>query len=152
MIILLFVVCIAVLILGVVGLECWDWDDFGCGIGALGAIGCLGCIVVAIVLSFQISKLTVIDARIQMYTEENTKIEEQIAAVVAQYQKYEHDIITEVAPDSSVTLVSLYPDLKSDTLVRSQIEVYLNNNEKIKQLKDDAIHASVYRWWLYFGE
>lgn len=48
--------------------------------------------------------------------------------------------------------VALYPELKSDTLVQSQIEVYVENNKAIKELKSSAINASVYRWWLYFGE
>jgi hypothetical protein len=152
MIILLFVISAAILALGIVGLEYWDWDEFGYGVGAAGLSCGIVCILAALVLSIKASGSIVIDKRIQMYTEENAKIEEQIATVVAQYQEYEHDIITEVAPDSSVTLVSLYPDLKSDTLVQSQIAVYLSNNEAIKQLKNDAICASVYRWWLYFGK
>lgn len=152
MIILLFVICAAIFVLGMVGIERWDWDEFGCGVGVVGGVCGIVCIAAAIILSAKVSTCTVIDNRIQMYTEENAKIEEQIAAVVSQYQEYEYDIFTEVAPDSSVTLVSLYPDLKSDTLVQSQIEVYLSNNEKIKQLKDDAIYATVYRWWLYFGK
>ena len=86
-----------------------------------------------------------------MYQEENSKIEEQIAETVKQYQQHETDIFTEVTPDSSITLVALYPELKSDTLVQSQIEVYVNNNEKVKSLKESKINGSIYRWWLYFG-
>lgn len=87
-----------------------------------------------------------------MYEEENTKIEQQIADVVTQYQEYEAGIFTEVAPESAMTLVALYPELKSDTLVQSQIEVYADNNKQIKELKCMAINTSVIRWWLYFGK
>jgi hypothetical protein len=58
---------------------------------------------------------------------------------------------TEVSPDSAITLVSLYPELKADELVKKQIEVYVANNEKIKELKEKKIMGNVYRWWLYFG-
>ena len=86
-----------------------------------------------------------------MYQEENSKIEQQIADIVEQYQKYETDIFMDVAPDTAVTLVALYPELKSDTLVQSQIEVYTENNKIIKSLRDQQIKGDVYRWWLYFG-
>lgn len=93
-----------------------------------------------------------IDKKIAIYEEENTKIEQQIADTVKQYQEYETGIFTEVAPESSIALVTLYPELKSDTLVQSQIEVYVENNEAIKELKSKAINAPVARWWLYFGK
>ena len=93
-----------------------------------------------------------IEKKIAMYEEENTKIEQQIADVVTQYQEYEAGIFTEVAPESAMTLVALYPELKSDTLVQSQIEVYADNNKQIKELKYKAINVSAIRWWLYFGK
>ena len=57
----------------------------------------------------------------------------------------------DVTPDTAVTLVALYPELKSDTLVQSQIEVYTENNNMIKFLRDQQIKGNVSRWWLYFG-
>ena len=57
----------------------------------------------------------------------------------------------EVKPENYITLVSLYPELKADALVSKQIEIYISNNEKIKELKEFKINGSIYRWWLYFG-
>ena len=57
----------------------------------------------------------------------------------------------ELKGESSITLVSLYPELKADTLVTKQIEVYIDNNKKIKNLKEKKINLSVKKWWLYFG-
>lgn len=93
-----------------------------------------------------------IDKKIALYEEENTRIEQQIIDVVKQYQEYGSGIFTEVAPEGAMTLVTLYPELKSDTLVQSQIEVYIENNKAIKELKSMAVNASFYRWWLYFGK
>ena len=108
-------------------------------------------IIAAVFLTITVTNLSVIDDRIAMYQEENSKIEQQIADVVEQYQKYETDIFINVAPDTAVTLVALYPELKSDTLVQSQIEVYTENNKTIKSLRDQQIKGNVSRWWLYFG-
>ena len=104
-----------------------------------------------IVLGVNVSELSVIDSKITMYQEENTKIEQQVANVVAQYQEYETKTFTAVVPEDSMTLVSLYPELKSDKLVQKQIDVYVENNKKIKSLKEKQINGKVLRWWLYFG-
>lgn len=94
----------------------------------------------------------VIDERIAMYEEENAKIELQIAETVKQYQEYEKGIFTDVAPDDAVMVVAAYPELKSDELVQQQVQIYLANNEKIKELKEEAINVKVKKWLLYFGE
>ena len=89
--------------------------------------------------------------KIAMYEEQNSKIEEQIDVVVKQYMEYESDTYAMTAPESSITLVSLYPELKSDELVKKQIAVYQENNKKITNLKEKQIDANVAKWWLYFG-
>ena len=113
--------------------------------------GLLISLFATIVLGVNVSELSVIDSKITMYQEENTKIEQQVANVVTQYQEYETKTFTAVAPEDSMTLVSLYPELKSDKLVQEQIKVYINNNNKIKELKEKQINGKVHKWWLYFG-
>jgi hypothetical protein len=92
-----------------------------------------------------------IDQKIELYEQENQQIEEDIAVLVNQYMKHEENIFIECSPDSSITLVALYPELKSDLLIEKQIEIYVSNTEEIKQLKTDRISASIIKWWLYFG-
>lgn len=128
-----------------------NWEECTIMIGGAALAVDVIVLIAAFVLGCCVSGLSVIDDKIAMYQEENANIEEQIAAVVSQYQEYESNIFESVAPESAVTLVSLYPDLKSDTLVQKQIEVYLSNNETIKELKEEKIGGSVLRWWLYFG-
>ena len=129
----------------------YDSEWFGMLLSVLAVLAFIACIISIFVLSFKLSELRVIDDKIAMYEEENTKIETQIADTVKQYQEYESGIFTEIAPDSAVTLVALYPELKSDTLVQKQLEVYMANNEEIKSLKETRINGSVYKWWIYFG-
>lgn len=108
--------------------------------------------IAAIVVSIKVSGLRVLPDQITMYEEENAKIESSITTIVEQYQGYEKDTYEQFKNESATVLVSLYPELKSDTLVAKQIETYLANNEKIKSLKSDLIKGSVYKWWLYFGK
>lgn len=147
MILLILAILIALILLG---LKMDDYD-FGTGITAISFVGTVIVIIIAIILGISVSKLSVIDEKITMYEEENAAIEEQIDIIVKQYQDYETEIFTNTSSDSVVTLVSLYPELKSDSLVNSQIDVYMSNRAKIKELKETKINGSVYRWWLYFG-
>ena len=126
-------------------------DEIGTIFQIVGTVATIISTIVAIVLLICVLNRVNIDKKIALYEEENTKIEQQIADTVKQYQEYETGIFTEVSPEDSITLVALYPELKSDTLVQSQINVYVENNKAIKELKSSAINASVYRWWLYFG-
>ena len=152
MILLIFGICILMIVGGCIldGKTGAD-SDICFGISGIGMVVGFFALVGLIIVGVNVKSLSVIDDRIAMYEEENARIEQQIADVVEQYQKYETDIFREVAPESAVTMVSLYPELKSDSLVQAQIEVYTENNKTIKNLRDQQIKGNVYRWWLYFG-
>lgn len=152
MLILSFAVCVILVITGAVLFEnTINLETLGLALMTIFSL--VGAIVLGflIVVGCKLVPLQVIDDKIAMYEEENARIETQIADVVEQYQKYETEIFTEVTPESSMTLVALYPELKSDTLVQSQIDIYVQNNEKIKELREKKINEKIYRWWLYFG-
>lgn len=151
MILVILAIFIAITVVGAIVDAKSSYSISGTLIAVFGAIGGIVALVAAIILGITTRELIVIDDRIEMYQEENARIEQQIADVVEQYQKYESDIFMEVAPESAVSMVALYPELKSDSLVQAQIEVYVANNNMIKDLKDQQIKGDVYRWWLYFG-
>lgn len=127
--------------------------EFGGGAMVVGGVIAIVIVLIAsLALIGSVVQISVIDEKIAMYEEQNANIEERIETVVKQYQEYESGIMTEIGDkDSYITLVSLYPELKSDTLVSKQIEVYLSNNENIAALKNEKINERAYRWWLYFG-
>ena len=154
MILVILVIGILMVTLGIVLYDKLDYgkDKIGKIFQIIGTVATIISTIVTIVLLVCVLNRVNIDKKIAIYEEENTKIEQQIADTVKQYQEYETGIFTEVAPESSITLVALYPELKSDTLVQSQIEVYVENNKTIRELKSSAINAPVYRWWLYFGK
>ena len=152
MILLIFGICILMIVGGCILDEKTGVDSDICfGISGIGMVVGFFALLGLIIVGVNVKSLSVIDDRIVMYEEENARIEQQIADVVEQYQKYETDIFREVAPESAVTMVSLYPELKSDSLVQAQIEVYTENNKTIRDLRDKQIKGNVYRWWLYFG-
>lgn len=144
MIILLFFIFLGFTILTILA----DVEDLAC----IPLIGAFVCLIVAIVLCIGVKDGAVIDEKIAMYKKENTKIEAQMDMLVSQYMKFETDTYGELKNESSITLVSLYPDLKSDELVKKQIEVYEKNNKEIRDMKEKKINLKVAKWWLYFGK
>ena len=142
MIIVLFIVFLIAVIIGFR----MEWDETELFIGGL-----VICLVAGAILLGLIINGRTLDSKIQMYTEENRKIEENINVLVKQYMDYETDTFRELKNESSMTLVSLYPELKADALVDKQISIYTENNINIKRLKEKIINISNYKWWLYFG-
>lgn len=154
MILCILALGILMIILGIVLYDKLNYgkDEIGTIFQIVGTVTTIISTMVAIVLLVCVLNRFNIEKKIALYEEENVKIEQQIADTVKQYQEYETGIFTEVSPKDSITLVALYPELKSDILVQSQINVYVENNKTIKELKSLAINASGYRWWLYFGK
>ena len=150
MVIVIFAVA---LLLVFVGLKLMDKELVFAGVlfSVISAIIAIVAFIAFIVLCVKVSGLRVLDQKIQMYEEENARIETQISEAVTQYQAYEKEIFVEVAPESAVTLVALYPELEADTLVQKQVEIYIKNNQTIKGLKEKQINGTVLKWWLYFG-
>ena len=108
-------------------------------------------LIAMVAISSNVISSRYIPEKIEMYEEENAAIEEQIADVVNDYMEYEEGIFEDISPDEAMTVVLLYPDLKANTVVEKQMEVYIANNQKIKELKEEYISANSFKWWLYFG-
>lgn len=112
------------------------------------------CIIVISLLAFIITGAeylhhTVVDEKIMLYEEENTKIEKEIAILVSTYQEFEKETYRDFKNESPTVLVNMYPELKSNELVKEQITLYTENNKKIKQLKEEKINYKLKAWWLF---
>lgn len=152
MIWVVLVICVLLCVGGVLVADRSDAWVVGYAVSAIGFLVSIAAFVIAIIMSVELVESTVIDDKITMLCEENSRIETQLATIVEQYQSYETDVFQNVAPDSAMTMVVLYPELKSDTLVQAQMEVYVANNEAIKELRLEKLHEQIYRWWLFFGK
>ena len=95
-----------------------------------------------------------VEEKIVMYEEENAVIEQNVSTIVQTYIEHESGIFDKVAQNngSVIMLASKYPELQSNTLIQEQINIYVENNSKIKELKEEKISASIWRWFLYFGQ
>lgn len=103
------------------------------------------------ILSIVLTEPT-IDSKIELYQTQNTEIESKIQATVVSYLAHERQTYKDLKPDNAIAVVSAYPELHSNELVKKQIEVYEDNNKKILGLKEEKLNQSIYKWWLYFGK
>lgn len=150
MIVLLTILCaLAVIVAIIASREDFLFTGLCSCIGAV-VIGIADVICILIMVDYMFDGITA-KSKISMYQEENIKIETQIGDFVRDYMEYESGTYKEFKNESSVTLVNLYPELKSDELVQNQMNIYLSNNDKIKELKEKELDAKIGRWLLYFG-
>lgn len=152
MLILLFVIFVGLFILGSIFIIDDDLELFRAGVQVCTVVGAAISILSFVIVTIEFSGTFTIDEKIAMYMEENQNIENQIDEIVRNYMEYESDTFIELKGDDAITLVNLYPELKSDELIKAQINTYQTNNAKLKELKETKINARVYKWWIYFGK
>ena len=104
-----------------------------------------------IFLLIALSRGPTIDSKVELYQTQNTEIESKIQATVASYLAHERQTYKDLKPDNAIAVVSAYPELHSNELIKKQIEVYEDNNKKIMGLKEEKLNQPIYKWWLYFG-
>lgn len=145
MFILLFVIAVALIVLAVLN------EDLAGVFGILGGlIGFIALIGIFVNIGFLVYGRT-LDDKIAMYEQENAAIEQSVDVLVKDYYKHESDTYNSLNPENAVLFASAYPELQSNELATKQLEIYVENNNKIKGLKVDQINLSRNRFWLYFG-
>ena len=145
MFILLFVIAVALIVLGVL------LDDFAEYFVGIGSIVCIIALVGIFINIDCLIRGRTLDDKIAMYEQENAAIEQSVDVLVKDYYKHESDTYISLSPENAVLFASAYPELQSNELATKQLEIYVDNNNKIKELKEDQINLSKNRFWLYFG-
>lgn len=164
MLIILFIIFLLKIILDVIIYKIGD-ENYSEGLTVFSELGiilgcmCEFCTVIVIVINcYNISILKISDSKITMYEQENNDIQNQISEIIENYKKYEQNTYSESLknidthnPDI-IVLTQLYPDLKSNEMINKQIDIYQENNNKIKELKEEKLNNEVAKWWLYLGK
>lgn len=158
MILILLAISIVILIIGIILNIKKGWDEYdnptGFWVTLVGGILSGTFLMVTLILTSSYADVIATDKKIAMYQEENTKIEAQITTTVDEYMEYEQQTFKNAKPDINkqdvVALVSLYPELKSDELIKTQITTYTSNNREIKELKAERINYEKHLWFLCF--
>jgi len=132
--------------------ECWDDVKSRGWVPLIAGIIIFVCAVIAtFAVGGQVVNARTIAPQLEMHQTENYHIQQSVGLIVQNYMDFERSTFTELQTTSPLVLISLFPDLSSNELVNTQIELYIRNNERIRSLRTAEIRASNYRWWLFFG-
>ena len=150
MISVLLLITIAIAITGFVVYKNTN-DDAWAITGGVGVfIGIVMLITISVMIGF-IGSSRVYDTKIAMYEEENAKIEQSVVVAVEKYLEHEQSIFEDITNENLQTLLVVYPEIKSDTLITKQIEIFIMNNDKIRELKEEKISLGTLKFLVYFG-
>ena len=92
-----------------------------------------------------------VDQKIKMYETQNQQLERKIDVTVKSYMNHEKDTYKEFKAGDGMALITTYPELRSNELVKEQMNTYQSNNRKIAKLTEKEIDCNVTKWWVYFG-
>lgn len=151
MLTLLFIIALALMILFII-LYLKSPHDTYCSAIIAGIIAF--CLLISVIFQcYQVfCRANTIQTQIEMYEEENSKIEEKINAVVQDYLDHEKETYKDIKPENVIAALSMFPELNSSELVKKEIEIYQSNETKLIDLKEEQIkEIPMARYLLYFG-
>lgn len=152
MILLFFLISLIFMICGIILYnKTMMFEKLGLAIGIFNGIICFITLLIAMFAFGDLVNGRTIDARLEMYQEENAAIETSINELVDNYYVHEAEIYNSLTPENASFFAIAYPELNSNAFAQQQINLYIENNQKIKELKLEKIELTNVRWRLYFG-
>ena len=125
-----------------------DFDGFSIFSGIIA--GLLVFVVLYLGVSY-IDSMT-IEEQITLCEQNNETLENQISIVIDHYLAHEKQTLVNLKPEEKIMFASVaYPELKSNTLIQQQIDLYQKNKEKTYNLQTQKLNKKIYAWCLFFG-
>lgn len=104
--------------------------------------------LVAVGVGVNYKNAETVDARIELYTIENEKIEMTMATIASEYKEFEKETYESLLKNPEIVLT--IPELNSNTIVQEQIKIYKSNRAKLLELQEEKLNRDILRWWLFF--
>lgn len=145
---MLFILTIILLIIGFIT---FDSDkDVGSGFFIFSSIFL---VITLIVLAFYNETKTCCDKKIAVLEERNEVVLKQVEPIINRYLLYESKTLEKVKVSSeNIIALSMYPELKSDEFLKSQIDIVVKNQDEITKLKLSKAELNLYKLWIFMGE
>ena len=88
---------------------------------------------------------------VKVLTEQNELVLTQIEPLVQQALNYESNTYKEfkLTPENIVAFGNMYPQLQANSFIQSQINIIVENQKEIKDLKLEIASLNAYRLWLF---
>ena len=151
MLYIILFIFICILIVGLCQEIRYDRDtrEVMCGIG----IAFSTIVLIAILISgikYNSIKSTA-NAQLKVLNEQNEIVLKQIEPLVQQALSYESNTYKELklTPENIVAFGNMYPQLQANSFIQSQINIIVENQKEIKDLKLRIASLNAYRLWLF---
>ena len=120
-----------------------------CGLGIVFSIITLLAILVA-GIKYNSIKSTA-NAQMEVLNSQNEIVLAQIEPLVQQAMNYESSTYKEfkLTPENIVAFGNMYPQLQANSFIQSQINIIVENQKEIKDLKLKIASLNAYRLWLF---
>jgi hypothetical protein len=90
-------------------------------------------------------------AQLEVLNEQNKIVLAQIEPLVQQAMNYESNTYKEIklTPENVIAFGNMYPQLQANSFIQSQINIIVENQKEIKDLKLKIASLNAYRLWLF---
>ena len=93
------------------------------------------------------------DKKIAVLEEKNEQVLKQIEPIVDRYLLYESETLEKVKVNNeNIIALSMYPELKGNKFLKSQIDIVVKNQNEITKLKLSKAELNAYKLWIFMGE
>lgn len=91
------------------------------------------------------------NAQLEVLNSQNEIVLAQIEPLVQQAMNYESNTYKELklTPENIVAFGNMYPQLQANSFIQSQIDIIINNQNEIKNLKLQKASLNAYHLWLF---
>jgi hypothetical protein len=151
MLYILLFICICILIVGLFQEVSYKKDtrEVLCSLGIVFSI----IVFVAILISgIQYNSIkSTANAQLEVLNEQNEIVLAQIEPLVQQALDYESSTYKEfkLTPENIIAFGNMYPQLQANSFIQSQINIIVENQKEIKDLKLKIASLNAYRLWLF---
>ena len=117
---------------------------------ALFFTGVTTCVLIGVGISYNNIKSTAA-SKLEVLNEQNEIVLAQIEPLVQQALNYESNTYKEfkLTPENIIAFSNMYPQLQANSFIQSQINIIVENQKEIKDLKLRIASLNAYRLWLF---
>lgn len=113
---------------------------------------CVFIVVLCTLFDYNEIKSTV-DKQVLILEEKNELVLKQIEPLVEKYLIYENETLSKFKVDANILVaLSMFPELKGNEFIKSQIDIVIKNQDEITKLKLEKAKLNSYKLWLFMGE
>ena len=153
MLYILLFIFICIIIYGVIHDRCIDhYSEIVVILTGVGTVVLIILIIATIIAGTKYNSIkSTATAQLEVLNSQNEIVLAQIEPFVQQAMNYESNTYKEfkLTPENIIAFGNMYPQLQANSFIQSQINIIVENQKEIKDLKLRIASLNAYRLWLW---